>query len=149
MLARCWPKPLSHTSLPALYNAAENLVCKQGINRQGVPNGKIYCRIAWGECLAIEASEVNRFFSALPLDRYLNARNFADNEWSDEWTDEDGYNCPLPPLEVKPTWRGSRPVYQQVWNNNQWERRQKTQYRVDVATQLPTCAPYNSKKADC
>lgn len=123
---------------PVLWSAAENYVVKRG------ENGKIYSRIGWGSCLVTEVGEVREFIQDMPTDRFIKARDYAEQRLEqDSLSDEDRANCPQQPLQVKPTWRGSRPVYAMHWDalNHTGTRMEKTPYRaIDGA-----CLRYNAR----
>ena len=76
-------------------------------------------------CLAIYYTEWERMVGHAQVnasDRYMNLREYADqqlNPADDEWDADDNYNCPSAPLEVKPYWRGSRPVFYRVLDETQ------------------------------
>lgn len=99
------PMPPSMTSppfwaWPGLYRTAEHLVVKEGMTEAGQPNGKIYFRIGWGECLAVYANEWQDMITAAPQDTYMNLRDYAVanlNPEGDAWGAEDDYNCPDDP----------------------------------------------------
>lgn len=129
---------------PALWSASENVVIKRGADQDGTPNANIYIRKGWGSCIRVSRREVKDAMLYLDTDQYVNLRDFAAARLEDgEWTDEDRFNCPPPPLEVKPTWRGSRPVYAMEWDytNHTGTRMGKTRYRaIDGA-----CLRYNAR----
>lgn len=138
--------PVPFHNWPALYDAAENLSVKRGINRDGTVNDKVYIRIGWGSCLAIYQQEFDDLIAAAQTDRYINLRQYASerlNPPDDAWGADDNYNCPKPPLQVKPYYRGSRPTYYRDLNEEgtHYIRGRKAPYRVSAAEPLPTCEP--------
>ena len=139
---------------PALYSAAENLVAKRGVDRDGTPNGKVYLRIGWGGCLAVFEDEWSELMAATQADRYINLRAWAEQRLAEDtenigWSADDSYNCPSAPLRVKPYYRGSRPTYEYVDNDGLWQRGRKSAYRVvATADQVIACERYNARKDD-
>lgn len=141
--------PIPFEYWPALYGASENMVCKQGLNRDGSANDHVYCRVGWDECLAIEPAEISQFIASLATDRYTNVRDYADQQYSTDWDSNDGYNCPIAPLEVKPYWRGSRPVYYRIQADGLWIKGSKSPYRIlSPSPSVATCEPYNAHQVD-
>ena len=141
------PVPFWHW--PTLYEASENLVAKRGVNQDGQLNDKIYLRIGWGPCLAVFTNEWNDFIAASQSDRYINLREYASQQVQSEgWGPDDTYNCPSAPLEVKPYWRGSRPVYYRVLDEaqNKYVRGPKSPYRINTET-AAACIRYGTADA--
>lgn len=129
-------------SWPALYKASENAVVKMGVSANGKPNDKLYLRIGWGDCLAIGRDEYREFWHESEPDRYTSIRAFADSRWEEAWTAEDWLNCPSPPLELKPYWSGSRPMYFTNWDSTlgMWMLGKKSPYRVRTKHEsMPSC----------
>ena len=131
--------PVPFSSWPALYNAAENAVVKSNVD-----GNKLYVRIGWGPCLVIFRHELAEIYTDAPRDRYINLRDYASarvNPPDQVWTAEDTANCPGPPLQIKPYWRGSRPTYERVVNaeGTHYVRGDKTIYRVDAVAPTAPC----------
>ena len=143
--------PVSFLHWPALYAAAENLAVKRGVNRDGQLNDKLYLRIGWGPCLAVYTSEFNDLVEASQFDRYINMRAWAEQRLQEDtesigWSADDSFNCPDAPLEVKPYWRGSRPVYYRVLDEvqNKYVRGVKSPYRIRTDGELAACLRYGT-----
>lgn len=142
-------------SFPAIYAESAALVAKRGANLDGTPNGRIYIRNGWGGCVRTSMAEVRDFFrDDLDTDNFINLRDYAANRYRraepGEWDDIDRYNCPPQPLEVKPYYRGSRPVYYRVFDEEQqqWTRGGRSPYRVKTAgEELPGCQHYGTVNA--
>ena len=118
---------------PALWAAAEGMVIKRGMNLDGTPNTDMYIRQGWGACVRVSRREVKDTMIDLDTDSYVSLKDLAVSQLQDgEWTATDRYNCPPQPLQVKPTWRGSRPVYVMEWDtvNRMGTRMEKTRYRA-------------------
>ena len=138
---------------PALYDASENLAVKRGVNLDGQPNDKIYLRIGWGPCLAVFQNEWDELIAATQADRYINMRSWAEQRLAEDtetigWSADDTYNCPDAPLEVKPYWRGSRPIYYRVLDEvqNKYVRGKQSPYRI--STDVPAgCMRYGTADA--
>lgn len=131
--------PVPFSSWPALYGAAENAVVKTSAD-----DTRLYVRIGWGPCLVIFRHELNEAYTNVPADRYINLRDYASarvNPPDQHWTAEDTANCPDPPMQVKPYWRGTRPTYERVLNaeGNQYVRGDKSIYRVSAVDPTPSC----------
>jgi hypothetical protein len=136
---------------PALYDAANKLVVKRGIDQDGVSNNKMYFRIGWGPCLAVFRDEWSDLIWNAKDDRYINVRQFAEQRLAADqsnigWGADDDYNCPMAPLEVKPYWRGSRPVYYRVLDEiqNKYVRGPKSPYRIKTDGALATCLRFGT-----
>ncbi len=139
---------------PTLYAAAENAVVKRGTHRDGADNDLLYVRIGWGPCLGIRRGEFRDFWYATKKDRYINVRAYASSqvEAPGGWNEEHEANCPFPPMEVKPYWRDSRPVYYAVWSETErrYFKNAKTDYRVSAdSADIPLlCTGTNAHKSD-
>ena len=68
------------------------------------------------------------------------------------WNAEHESNCPSAPLDVKPYWRGSRPIYYRDWSEEDsiWYKGRKSPYRVMAAGNLTAyeCIRHNAANAD-
>ena len=85
---------------PTLYQTAENLVIKRGIDVDGTINDKVYLRIGWGPCLAVSLHEFDELVAAAQTDRYINLRDYADanlNADGEKWGENDSWNCAKDP----------------------------------------------------
>jgi len=143
------PVPFQHW--PSLYAAAQHSVVKVGQDANGEDNGILYFRIGWGKCLGVYRSELDDLYLAAQQDRYINLRDYADTQLeSDAWSAEHEANCPPPPLEVKPYWRGSRPTYEYVESEaGIWQKGDKSAYRIlSPSPATATCTQYNARKDD-
>ncbi len=144
------PVPFWHW--PALYDVSENLVAKRGIDQDGALNGKIYFRIGWGGCLAMHETEWQDFLGSIRQTQYINVRSHAESRYQSEgWSPNDSFNCPQAPMEVKPYWRGSRPVYELVQDevSGYWVKGSKTAYRVAATNPaINTCTTFQTRKTD-
>ena len=130
---------------PALMLAAEDMVIKRGMNLDGTPNTDIYIRQGWGACVRVSRREIKDTMIDLDTDQYVSLKDIAVSQLREgEWTATDRYNCPAQPLTVKPTWRGSRPVYAMQWDalNHTGTRMEKTRYRAIDGT----CLRYNARR---
>lgn len=122
-------------SWPVLYEAMEEGVVKAGTDLDGNPNGFLYFRVGWGDCLAVRVREIKQFYKNAPSNRYMNVRDYADARYETEgWNREHQRNCPPQPLGVAPSLTGSRVTFEYVYNEDLglWQRGQQTQYLVST-----------------
>lgn len=143
------PVPFYHW--PALFDVTQNLVAKQGFDRDGTLNDKIYFRIGWGGCLAVYTNEWQGLIDATTNDRYINVSEYAVAQLDQTgWDADDWHNCPGAPLEVKPYYWGSRPVYSMAYDEEaqQWRRGGKSGYRIRAGNpSTSTCLRANARKS--
>ena len=136
------------TSWPVLYDLAENLVVKQGVDEQGNAIDLLYFRVGWDTCLRVRVDEWADLAEAAPLDQYMNMRAYADSKFDNSERDQlDGVNCPSEPKIVKPTWRNSRPTYQFTQDGEHFVRGTKTAYRVETGPAYD-CVNQRARKTD-
>lgn len=130
---------------PDVYSLAGDVYVTRGVDESGAPDGNLYLRFNWGECLRINRRGLDDMYWSVPVDRYVRARDYADSVYDPVWTDHDRANCPTEPQAVKATWYGSRPVYEWVQVDGVWMRGDRTAYRVRPGQ---PCAQYRLPRSN-
>ena len=133
---------------PAVYDLAENLAVKRAVDAHGNPTDRMFFRLGWGPCLVVDIDEWQTLVDASPSSGYMNMRDYADSvfQFLPE-ADHELEDCIRAPLELRPSWRGSRPVFYRSYDETlgRWIRASKSPYRILAPNPSETvCEPYNS-----